>query len=85
MLISMKTSNERTWNWKQADGSTFKVVSNPDKGTIVVYNGDGKVVLEKKNLSPQQVKIIEQHFLNVVTRKKQTYVKNAPKYDPMVA
>lgn len=81
----MKTSNERTWNWKQADGSTFKVVSNPDKGTIVVYNGDGKVVLEKKNLSPQQVKIIEQHFLNVVTRKKQTYVKNAPKYDPMVA
>ena len=81
----MKTSNERTWNWKQADGSIFKVVSNPDKGTIVVYNGDGKVVLEKKNLSSEQVKIIEQHFLNVVTSKKQTYVKNAPKYDPMVA
>jgi hypothetical protein len=56
----------RTWNWKQADGSTLKVVSNPDKGTIVVYNGDGKVVLEKKNLSSQQVKIIEQHFLNIV-------------------
>jgi hypothetical protein len=83
--MSMKTSNERTWNWKQADGSTFKVVSNREKGTIVVYNSEGQTVLEKKNLSPEQVKIIEQHFLNVVTRKKQTYVKNAPKFDPMIS
>lgn len=80
----MKAPNEKTWNWKQAGGSSLKVVSNPEKGTITVYDGEGKIVLEKKNLSPEQVKIIEQHFLHVVTNKKQTYVKNTPKYDPMV-
>ena len=83
--MSMKTSNERTWNWKQADGSTFKVVSNKEKGTIIVYNSEGQTVLEKRNLSPEQVKIIEQHFLNVVTRKKQTYVRNTPNFDPMIS
>ncbi|MBS3778499.1 MAG: hypothetical protein KGY50_04325 [Candidatus Thermoplasmatota archaeon] len=83
--MSMKTSNEKTWNWKQANGSTLKVVSNPSKGTITVYNSEGQVVLEKKNLSPEQMKIIEQHFLKVVTKKKQTYTKNTPKFDPMIS
>jgi hypothetical protein len=81
----MKTSNEKTWNWKQANGSTLKVVSNPAKGKITVYNSDGQVVLEKKNLSPEQIKLIEKQFLNVVTKKKQTYTKNAPKFDPMIS
>lgn len=85
MLISMDETEKRTWNWTQANGTSLKVISNPKKGTIIVYNGEGQVVLEKKNLSPEQVKLIEQHFLNVVTKKKQTYVKNTPDYDPMVA
>jgi hypothetical protein len=80
----MKTSNKRTWNWKQANGSMLKVVSNPKKGTITVYKGSGQVVLEKKNLSPEQVKIIERHFLNVVTKKKQLYSRKVPKFDPMI-
>jgi transposase len=28
MLMSMNSSNERVWNWKQADGSLLKVASN---------------------------------------------------------
>jgi len=81
----MKTSNERTWKWIQADGSKLKVISNIKKGTIIVYNSKGEVVLEKKNLTPEQVKIIEQHFLNVVTRKKQTSHKKTPDFDPMIS
>jgi len=83
--MSMKTSNERTWNWKQADGSKLKVISNTKKGTIKVYNNKGEIVLEKKNLTPQQVKIIEQHFLNIVTTKKQFSHKRKPDFDPMIS
>ena len=83
--MSMKTANERTWNWKQANGTVLKVVSNPKKGTITVFNDRGQIVLEKKNLSPEQVKIIEQHFLNLVTRKKQMSTKKAPDFDPMIS
>jgi len=82
----MTSSKTRVWNWKQADGSYLKVVSNLGKGTISVFDKTGKCVLEKKNLTPEQVKLIEQHFLTVVT---QNPVNPAPKnpssFDPMVA
>ena len=82
----MITSKTRVWNWKQADGSYLKVVSNLEKGTISVFDKTGKCVLEKKNLSSAQVKLIEQHFLSIVTQNK---VPNTPKksnsYDPMIA
>ena len=64
----MTNSTERTWTWKQAGGTELKVVSNAEKGTIHVYNSNGECVLEKKNLTPDQLKIIEQQFLNVVTK-----------------
>lgn len=81
----MSETDKRTWNWMQSNGTALKVISDPKKGTIIVYNGEGQVVLEKKNLSPEQVKLIEQHFLTIVTRKKQGHIKNTCDYDPMVA
>ena len=83
--MSMKAKNERTWNWKQADGSILKVVSNYKKGTITVINDKGNILLKKENLSVEQIKIIENHFLNVVTKKNQSYVRNTPKFDPMIS
>ena len=83
--MSMKTKNERTWKWKQADGSVLKVISNYKKGTITVLNNNGNILLKKENLSLEQIKIIENHFLNVVTKNKQAYVKNTPKFDPMIS
>jgi hypothetical protein len=81
----MKDSKTRIWMWKQADGSELKVVSNLEKGTIYVYNKIGKCVLEKKNLTPDQVRLIEQYFLTIVT---QTPITTTPKkdetFDPMI-
>jgi hypothetical protein len=83
--MSMKNSNERIWNWKQADGSLLKVISNYKEGTITVINSAGKILLEKKNLNLEQIKTIEEHFLNIVTNEKKEYIKNTPKFDPMIS
>lgn len=86
MVTVMASEKKRTWTWKQAGGSKLKVVSNIEKGTIQVYTENGECVLEKKNLTPEQVKLIEQQFLSVVTKKpvqKQNSTYN--KFDPMVA
>jgi hypothetical protein len=83
--MSMKNSNERIWSWKQADGSLLKVVSNYKKGTITVINNRGKILLKKENLSFEQIKIIEEHFLDIVTKEKREYIKQAPKFDPMIS
>ena len=83
--MSMKSSNERIWNWRQADGSLLKVVSNYKEGTITVLNNTGKILLRKQNLSFEQIKIIEEHFLHIVTKEKREYIKHTPKFDPMIS
>ncbi len=83
--MSMKNSNERIWSWKQADGSLLKVVSNYKKGTITVINNRGKILLKKEDLSFEQIKIIEEHFLDIVTKEQREYIKQAPKFDPMIS
>ena len=83
--MSMKNSNERIWNWKQADGSLLKVISNYKEGTITVFNSNGKILLKKKDLSLEQIKTIEEHFLNIVTNDKKKYIKETPKFDPMIS
>jgi len=82
----MTNSKTRIWTWKQAGGSKLKVVSNIKKGIIQVFTENGDCVLEKKNLTPDQVKLIEQQFLSVVTKKpinNQYHQKDS--FDPMVA
>jgi hypothetical protein len=86
MVTVMTSEKKRTWTWKQAGGSNLKVVSNIEKGTIQVYTKNGECVLEKKNLTPEQVKLIEQQFLSVVTKKPaQIQDSTYTKFDPMVA
>jgi len=82
----MANTTEKSWTWKQPGGSELKVVSNAEKGTIRVYNDRGVCVLDKKDLTPEQLKIIEQQFLNVVTKKPVFKPKeNVAGFDPMVA
>ena len=76
---------KRVWFWTQANGQSFKVVSNAEKGYIIVYNQNNEIVLEHHNLSPEQVKLIEKQFLTIVTS--QPIKQNTPRpqsFDPMV-
>ena len=52
----------------------------------IEYNRKKELVLDKTNLSEDQVRIIEQHFLNVVVNQK-NFSKPSGKqsFDPMVA
>jgi hypothetical protein len=55
-----------TWNWIQPGDRVWRVVSDYIAGTIRVYDDKGKLILKKKNLSEQAIKMIEQNFLGVV-------------------
>jgi hypothetical protein len=55
-----------SWNWKQPSGKTLRVISDYEKGTIHVYDENDKLVLEKKNLSKDVIKMVESNFLNIV-------------------
>ena len=58
-------SNESIWTWLQTKGKTFKVISNPEKGTIEVINENGETLIRKTNLSRRQVELVEKNFLNL--------------------
>jgi len=78
-----KTENiDKIWIWPQANGLSFKVVSNPKKGIITVYDANGKKIMHHEGLSEEQVKIIEEQFLKIVTRKHKTTRKT---FDPMIS
>lgn len=78
--------DKKEWIWPQANGQTFRVVSHPKKGYIKVYNEKNEIVLEHKNLSPEQVKLIENQFLSVVTNDSlQQNSMNTEHHDPMIS
>jgi len=54
------------WAWMQPADRVWKVVSDSEKGTILVYNEKSDLILEKKGLSKEAVSLIEKHFLEVV-------------------
>ena len=54
------------WAWIQPDKKIWKVESDYEKGTIVVYNEMGELVFEKKGLKEAVIKFIEQNFLDLV-------------------
>lgn len=66
---------EKIWSWKFPSGKVYKVVSSPEKGTIMVYNPKGDVVQENKDMTPEQIKLIEENFLGTTT-----YETNQMKY-----
>jgi len=47
-------------------GKIYKVVTNPEKGTIRVYNPEGELVKRDEGLSNAAVSLIEKNFLEVV-------------------
>ena len=54
------------WVWLQPGNKIWKVISNYEKGTIIVYNEKGEILLEKRGLTREIITIIETNFLNVV-------------------
>jgi hypothetical protein len=83
--VTKKNSN--IWTWLKAKGKIFKVVSNPAKGTIKVYDEKGKLLMKKTNLSKKQVELVEDSFLSFVVSKLNSFDIKYQKedFDPMVA
>ncbi len=54
------------WNWTQPVDRIWKVISDVDRGTIMVYNEKNELVLEKKGLSREAVALIENNFFKYV-------------------
>ncbi len=83
-------SNETIWAWLQTKGKIFKVISNPEQGTIEVRNENGETLIRKTNLSRRQVELIEKNFLNTIAKKLNEnndtpLRKPKDSFDPMVA
>jgi len=53
------------WAWLRPGNRVWKVISDYDKGTITVYDEKGNLILEKKDLTGETMKLVEQNFLNV--------------------
>lgn len=54
------------WAWIQPVDRIWKVVSDGEKGIILVYNEKGELVLEQKGLSQEEVSLVEDNFLQIV-------------------
>ncbi len=60
---------EKTWAWVMSSGKIYKVMTNPEEGTIKVYNSDGKLVWNEEKLSEEAVSLVEKNFLETVVAK----------------
>jgi len=71
----------------QKRGNILKIVSNPIRGSIKIYDKKGKLLFKKTNLSKDEVISIEDSVLGYITNKLNTANKTVKKesYDPMVA
>ena len=83
----MTKKNDTIWPWLQSKGKILKVVSDPSRGTIKVYDENGKLLMKKTNLSKEKVKMFEDNFLNYVAKKLDNInIKHQnEQFDPMVA
>lgn len=54
------------WTWNQPVDRTWKVVSDREQGTILVYNEKSELILEKKGLNKEAVMMIEDNFFKHV-------------------
>jgi len=64
-----KMGKAKIWAWLMPSGKIYKVVTNPEKGTIRVYNPEGELVKRDEGLSNAAVSLIEKNFLEVVATK----------------
>ena len=54
---------EKTWAWLMPSGKIYKVVTNPEEGTIEVYDEDRKLLRKEEKLSEEAVSLLEKIFL----------------------
>ncbi len=54
------------WAWIQPVDRVWKVVSDTEKGTLLVYDEKSELILEHKGMSKEQISLIEQNFLQLV-------------------
>jgi hypothetical protein len=57
------------WAWVQLVDRIWKVVTDPDKGMIRIYNEKDELISEQKGLEKGAVHLIEENFLNIVATK----------------
>ncbi len=67
--IKMEEEKEKIWAWLMPSGKIYKVVTNPEGGTISVYNPKGVLVKKDEKLSVAAVSLIEKNFLETVATK----------------
>ena len=67
-------------------GKKLKIVSNSKKGTIKVYNQNGKLMIKKTNLSKDNIETIEDHIISYITTNINQSEQNSNEnsFDPMV-
>ena len=63
---AIKMKEEKIWAWLMPSGKIYKVVTNPEGGTIRVYNPKGELVKKDEKLSVAAVSLIEKDFLETV-------------------
>lgn len=81
----MTFNNKNIWSWIKTKGNILKIVSNPNKGTIKVYNEKGKMIIKKTDLTKEQVKIMEESFIeHIAIKLNKLNHKKKEKYDPMI-
>lgn len=54
------------WAWIQPVDMIWKVITDPEKGVVNVYNEKEELVMEHKDLKKEDVLLIEESFLGVV-------------------
>lgn len=84
-------ASEHLWSWTKGKRKHYKVISDPERGVIEIYNEHGDIVLRKENLSRRLVELIEKNFLaTVATRIYERTVSRPPRppasdpFDPMI-
>jgi len=83
-------TSEHIWTWLQTKGKIFKVISDPEHGTIEVINEKGEILIRKTNLSKRQVEIVERNFLHFIAkringRSSPSSNENHDSFDPMIS
>ena len=53
------------WAWLRPGNRIWKVISDPEKGTIQVFDEKGQLILEKKDLTREAMEVVEKNFLDV--------------------
>ena len=56
------------WAWIQPVNRIWKVISDPDNGTLYVYNEKSEMILEQKGMTKEEVSFIEDNFLQIVAK-----------------